>query len=82
MFFGSACYSELPISTDKPTAWNGDTSDINFIIDQLLSYIHKIDQQLGTVCIIDQLFETILKIDQESVCQAKIDKQMTTELVR
>ena len=82
MFFGSACYSELPISTDKPTAWNGDTSDISVIIDQLLAYIHKIDQQLGTVCIIDQLFETILKIDQESVCQAKIDKQMTTELVR
>ncbi len=82
MFFGSACYSELPVSTDRPTAWNGDSSDISFIIDQLLTYVYTIDQQLGTVCIIDQLLESVFQIDQEAQYRGEIDKQMTTELVR
>ena len=82
MFFGSACYSELPISTNKPTAWNGDRSDIGFIIDQLLAYVHTIDQRLGTVCIIDQLFDSVFEIDQEVKYQGEIDEQMITELVR
>ena len=82
MFFGSACYSELPISTDKPTAWNGDTSDISFIIDQLLEHVYAIDQQLGTVCIIDQLLNAILQIDQDSLYTGVIDQQITKEMVR
>lgn len=82
MFFGSACYSELPISTDKPTAWNGDTSDISFIIDQLLERVYAIDQQLGTVCIIDQLLNAILQIDQDSLYTGVIDQQITKEMVR
>lgn len=82
MFFGSACYSELPISTDKPTAWNGETSDISFIIDQLLEHVYAIDQQLGTICIIDQLLNAILQIDQDSLYTGVIDQQITKEMVR
>ena len=46
MLFGGSSYSELPISTTKPIMWNGELSEIDFIIDQLLEIMYIIDQQL------------------------------------
>ncbi len=82
MFFGTTCFSELPISTIKPTAWNGDASDVNFIIDQLFQNAAIIDQRLENNYVIDQLLDNTFKIDQDSVYEAGISKEVTTGLVR